>query len=65
MHATLSAGQGLGLVLVGILVGAALLMLFIGWLGTLGQDNSGVGCINIGWGLLAIAIYIAVRVLIS
>ena len=53
MTSSLSALQVLGLVLAGIVSGAALLMLALGWLATFAGDDSGTGCAGIGMMLLA------------
>jgi hypothetical protein len=66
----LSGMQGLGLMLTGIIAGAGLLVLSLGWLSTqthddLGDDGEGTGCAILGGMLLTGAGYLAVRVLMA
>jgi len=65
MTASLSVLQVLGLVLAGIVGGAALLTLLLGWIASMSGDDSGGGCLGLGVALLLIAGYVALRVLTS
>lgn len=67
MYASLSVLQVLGLVLAGIVGGAALLTLLLGWISSASGGDSGesTGCTIIGGGLLLAAGYVAIRVLLS
>ena len=65
MATSLSGLQVLGLVLAGIVGGAALLTLLLGWLAGISGDDAGAGCLGIGAFLLMLAGLLAVRVLTS
>ncbi len=63
MDHMLSLGKVLGLILAGIVGGAALVLLILGGVASLSGDDSGSGCAGIGGVLLLFAGYIAIRVL--
>jgi len=64
MDTPLSVLQVLGLVLAGLVAGAALLVLFVSWVAGRNGDNAGPGCAGVGLVLLAVATFIAVQALI-
>jgi uncharacterized membrane-anchored protein len=64
MDTPLSVLQVLGLVLAGLVAGAALLVLFVSWVASHTGDNAGPGCTGVGLVLLAVAAFIAVQALI-
>ena len=63
MQASLSILQILGLILAGIVAGAALLILVMGRLASASGDDAGSGCSSIGLMLLAFAAVVAIKVL--
>ncbi len=65
MGEALSWGKVLGLILAGIIGGAALAMLALGGIASLSGDDSGAACAGIGGVLLLFAGYIAIRVLVA
>jgi hypothetical protein len=63
MTISFSVMQIFGLVVAGIVAGAALLMLFLNWISGRSSDEPGVGCAGIGFVLLAVAVFLAIRIL--
>ena len=62
MGANMSALQIMGIVLSGMVGGAGLLMLLIGWLSSSMGDEGGSGCLAVGLVLLGAAAYAALRI---
>ena len=57
-------GQVLGLVLASMLAGAALLLILLGWISSRFGEECGAGCMSLGWVLLLLAGFVAVRLVL-
>lgn len=62
MTISFSVLQILGLIVAGIVAGAALLILFLNWISSHSSDEPGLGCAGIGVVLLAVAALLAIRI---
>lgn len=65
MAATWSFPTIVGLVLSGIVAGAALLMLLLGWLARVGDGKCGSGCMSTGAVLLVLALVLVLRLVLK
>ena len=65
MEVSLSVLKILGLVVAGMVAGAAFLILFLNWISGRSSDEPGIGCAGIGIVLLAVAAFLTVRILVA